>query len=320
MNNRDIDNALDVLTDAKAAQKKIDYCLAELERVRHRKPVEKLYAKPPAAKPKDEIRRVIVPDSHGNRIARHAAAAMLRDIKMIDPDEIVLLGDHLDCGGFLAQHQVLGFVAEAAQTGFYEDVEAANQFLDLLIQAAPGATVHYICGNHEARIERWCVSESLRRATDAEFLYKLVGPQAVLRLKDRGVHFYERSVRYHDLPIEGTIQLGKCLFTHGWSTRQAAARRHAERAGMCVVHGHTHRSQSEVLRTVSGGVFAGWCPGSIAQLQQFYEHGDPNDHSHGYCLQLVSKGGGFLHLNVPIIDGESHLRGLDFNRDATEVK
>jgi hypothetical protein len=29
----------------------------------------------------------------------------------IDPDEIIMLGDHLDCGGFLAQNQVLGFVA-----------------------------------------------------------------------------------------------------------------------------------------------------------------------------------------------------------------
>jgi hypothetical protein len=316
MHNIDIDTALESLVDAKAAKQKIEYCLKEIEKLRHKKPVEKLYVKPPMATPKDEIRRVIIPDSHGNMINRHAAAALVRDIKLIQPDEVVWLGDHLDCGGFLAQNQVLGYVAEAAQTGFYEDVEAANLFFDQVISAAPSADHHYLLGNHEDRIERWCVNESLRRHTDAEFLYSLIGPEAVLKTRERGMKVYRRSVRYHDLPIEGCIRLGECLFTHGWSTSKAAATAHAAKAGMCVVYGHTHRAQSDIIRTVAGGSFGAWCPGSIAQLQSYYEHGDPNNHSHGYGLQLVASSGKFLHLNIPIINGDSFLHGLDFNKAA----
>lgn len=319
MSFKDIDSALESLTNAKDAQRKISYLFNELERLRNKKPVEKVYTKPDQRKSKDDWFRVIVPDSHGNRIARHAAAAMLRDIKSIEPDEIVLLGDHLDCGGFLAQHLVLGVIAES-ESGFYEDVDAANQFLDQLIMAAPGAKIHYIEGNHEARIEKWCIGETLRRASDAEFLYSLVGPESVLKLKDRGITYYKRSVRYNGLPIEGCIKLGNCLFTHGWSASKAAAAKHAEKAGMNVVHGHTHRAQSDVIRTVAGGSFGAWCPGTIAQLQQFYEHGEPNNHSHGYALQIVAKSEKLLHLNIPLNEGDSLLSSIDFRRHLTETR
>jgi predicted phosphodiesterase len=315
MRTSDIDTALAALTDAKTSQAKIAACLAEIDRLRHRKPVEKLYTKPPAKVQTKQIRRVIIPDSHGNMIARHAAAAMLRDIKRIDPDEIIMLGDHLDCGGFLAQNQVLGFVAEAATTGFAEDVEACNQFLDQIILAAPGARIEYLEGNHCRRIERWCITQSLRHVADAEFLYSLIGPEAVLKLKERGINYYRQSVRYDGLPVEGVIQRGKCLFTHGWSTARAAATAHAQKAGMSIVYGHTHRSQSEIKRTVAGGVFCAWCPGCLSQLQSYYEHGDPNDHTHGYAIQLVEPSGNFLHLQIPIIDGESLLHGVNLSTE-----
>ena len=43
--------------------------------------------------------RVIVPDSHGCFVDQAAASAMLADIKLLKPSSIILLGDHLDCGG-----------------------------------------------------------------------------------------------------------------------------------------------------------------------------------------------------------------------------
>jgi predicted phosphodiesterase len=255
---------------------------------------------------------------HGNHVARHALGAVLADVKAINPDEVVFLGDVLDCGGFLAQHHILGYVQETKESSYAQDVKAGNDILDKFIQAAPNATMHYIEGNHERRVETWCVTTTLRHQEDAEFLRNLVGIETVLQLDKRNISYYRMSERYNNLPIDGCIQLGQCLYTHGWSTSKAAATAHAKIAGMSVIYGHTHRSQSDVLRTVAGGVFGAYSPGCLSQLQRYYEHGVPNDHSHGYGVQVVAKSGKFLYNNVPIVDGESLFLGAfnHLNRDS----
>jgi len=305
----ELDAALIRHTKDKSLQRQVDRLLQEVERYRHRKPIEVIKPSPDCTRRKDDWKRVIIPDSHGNHIARRAAGAFLADLKFIQPDEIVMLGDHLDCGGFLAQHHVMGYVQETKESSYAQDVKAANDFLDEIIKAAPGAAIHYLEGNHERRIETWCVTAALRHAEDAEFLRNLVGVEAVLRLPQRGVCFYRTGERYNDLPVNGCIKLGNCLFTHGWSTAAAAATAHARRAGMSIVFGHTHRHQADIVRTVAGGVFGAWSPGCLSQLQSFYEHGSPNDHTHGYAMQIVAKSGKFLHINIPIIDGESLFAG-----------
>jgi hypothetical protein len=103
-------------------------------------------------KSQDTICRLIIPDSHGCYIDEAAAAAMLADMRVLQPRSIIMLGDHLDCGGFLAQHHTLGFVAELEKT-FEDDVGAGNQFLDSIQGAAPGADLEYILGNHETRLD-----------------------------------------------------------------------------------------------------------------------------------------------------------------------
>jgi hypothetical protein len=184
--------------------------------------------------------------------------------------------------------------------------------LDQIQAAAPRAAIHYLEGNHESRVERWCVTASLRHRRDAQGLLDIYGPIARLGLKGRGINYYRSSSRYHDLPVPGTIRLGDCAFTHGISYGRHATHDHAVRFGLSVVHGHTHRSQSTVIRTVGGGVVGAWCPGCLCQLQPLYEATRPTDWSHGYGLQLVAKSGRFLTLNVPIVDGESLLSHLSF--------
>lgn len=285
-----------------------DTLAGQLSRARggHR---EHLYVSTPRRPSKDDLVRVVIPDSHGAHIARHAAAALLADIQRLDPDEIVMLGDHLDCGGFLAQHQTMGFVAETDYS-YEDDVRSCNEFLDHLLRAAPTARIHYLEGNHEQRIERWCVTQALRQSRDAAFLLRTFGPEAVLRLGERGITYYRTSGRYHDLPVPGTIKLGQCTFCHGISYATHAAHVHAQRFGISVVYGHTHRSQSTILRTVGGGLIGAWSPGCLSQLQPLWQATRPTDWSHGYGVQLVARSGRFLHLNVPIIDGQSLLTHL----------
>jgi predicted phosphodiesterase len=292
--------------DLKAARQEAEMLREHLEAARHGRKREPIYVSPVTA-PTGQFTRIVVPDTHGNKIARHAAAAFLADVKRINPREVVMLGDHLDCGGFLAQHHTLGFVAECDDT-YEDDSKSTNDFLDLLQKSAPKARFHYLEGNHEHRVEAYCITMALRNKSNAQFLLNAIGPEAVLKLKERGITYYRTSGRYNGLPTPGTIKLGKCHFTHGFGHGRHATADHLSRAAACIVHGHTHRAQGYVNRTIGTGVIAGYCPGTLSQLQPMYAHTRPTDWSHGYGVQIVDKDGSFVHFNVPIINGKSLLR------------
>ena len=55
--------------------------------------------------------------------------------------------------------------------------------------------------------------------------------------------------------------------------------------------------------------FVAYCPWCLCTLQPLWRHTQPTNWSHGYGLQFVSKGGEFIHLNVPI-DGGSFIGPL----------
>lgn len=251
---------------------------------------------------KAERVRVIVPDSHGCEIDTQAEAVFLADLKRLAPHEIVMLGDHVDYSGIFNEHAPS--VPEETDYSHETDEAAANRLLDAVQRAAPRAGLHYLEGNHEQHVERYAVrhlAEPLR-----EKFLKDNGPQARLRVKDRGIRYYRRSQR-HGLSIPGSIQLGRCCFTHGFTASKFATERHVSKFGYNVVHGHTHRAQEYRTRTVHDEAIGGWCPGTLAQLQPLYLGSNLSEWTHGYAVQFVAKSGLFLHVNVPIIGGKSML-------------
>ena len=253
--------------------------------------------------PKSKI-RVVMPDSHGNHIDPDAKAAFLRDVKSLDPDEIVGLGDHLDCGGTFNTHQ-RNYTKEFCES-YEDDVEAANDLFDQLQKNAPRARIYYIEGNHEAHVERWA-SRAFTSHKDAVGLLEKYGPEAVLKLRDRGISYYKRSEFYFGLSIPGTIRLGQVCFVHGISHARHCASVHLSRFGTNVVFGHVHRPQMAGERTVMSAGFGAWCPGTLALLQPLYQHTAPSSWNHGYAVQFVNPGGQFLHVQVPIHKGKSLL-------------
>jgi predicted phosphodiesterase len=246
----------------------------------------------------------VIPDSHGEHIDLSARDACLRDIRVLDPKEIVLLGDHLDCGGTFNTHQ-RNYTHEMTES-YEDDVEAANRFLDGIQKAAPKATIYYLEGNHEQHVERWA-SRVFASHKDAVGYVERCGPQAVLKLKARGIRYYLRSELYMGLSVPGIIRLGKCFFVHGISHSKHAASTHLARVGDNIVFGHVHRVQSVVERTVTSSGYGAWCPGTLAKLQPLYRHTAPTDWTHGYGLQFVSGTGRFAHFNITIHKGKSLL-------------
>ena len=251
--------------------------------------------------------RLIVPDSHGAHIDQAARAAFLRDAKALRPDQIVWLGDHLDCGGVFSVHQ-RSYTNEMCEA-YEDDVGAGNSLLDEAAEAAPRAEQHYLFGNHEQHVERWAARAFTRRR-DAESLLAEWGPAKRLRLRDRGIRFYKQGEHYMGLSIPGTIKLGKCFFTHGIAHGMRATHVHLIRFGHSVVHGHNHTAASIVERTVTSDGHGAWCPGTLAKLQPLYRHTTPTSWTHGYGLQFVAPSGRFVHINVPILKGQSDLLAL----------
>lgn len=252
--------------------------------------------------------RVIIPDSHGSMIDPQAKKAFLADLKSLDPDEIVMLGDHVDAGGLFSKHKKK--CKEDMEYSYSEDIKAANEFLDAILARASKAKIHYIEGNHEYHIERWA-SENIDNEKDVKLFVEGNAPEFKLKLKDRGIKYYKQMEFYQGISIRNTIRLGHCFFTHGITASKFATAKHVEKFGSNVVHGHTHRAQEYKTKTVKAAAIGGWCPGTLSVLQPTYLHNEPSEWSHGYGVQFVhKKSGKFLHINVQIIEGESLLLPL----------
>lgn len=285
-------------------KQQLSHAIAQIERMEKSKRAKIIVATPPRKRDSGDVVRVVIPDTHGAKARKPAVEAMLSDIKALNPQEIILLGDHVDCGGHLAQHHVMGYVAETAYS-YEDDIAETNAFLDSLRSAAPSAAIEYIEGNHERRVETWAVTQTLRHAKDSEGLRRLYAPEYRLNLKERGIPYFRQGEYYDGIAIPGVIRRGKCYFFHGFNTAKSATAATLERiAGNCVF-GHTHRAQSNIVRKVGSGVIGSWNPGCLCELQPLWQHTAPTEWTHGYGIQLVTADGDFLHLNIPIIEDRS---------------
>jgi UDP-2,3-diacylglucosamine pyrophosphatase LpxH len=251
--------------------------------------------------------RVCIPDSHGSMIDWKAAGAFLKDLKGLDADEIVMLGDHVDCSG-LFTHHARGS-QEDVEYSYYKDIAAANKFLDMVQRAAPRAKIHYLEGNHEGRVARWS-AENITSPDDARMFVNDNAPEAKLRLRARGIRYYRQTEFYQGLAVPNTIRLGRTFYTHGFATGRHATAQHVDRFGANVVHGHTHRCQSYITRNIHSGVYGGWCPGTLMKLQPTYLHTAPSGWSHGYHIEFIARSGRFQAVPVAINNGVSLLSPL----------
>ena len=253
--------------------------------------------------------RVICNDVHGSMMDKDAVNAFLADLKNWNPDEVVLNGDIIECGGFLAAHHTLGYVAQT-EYSWQEDIAAGNWFLDEVQKAAPNATIHFLEGNHEDRVERWIVDQTMRHTRDSEFLRAMLSPKTLLRLDDRGVNYYERGKHHVDGLPPGWIKLGKIFFVHELGGGKNNASKAVGKTAGNVCYGHDHQEDSATMVLPGVGLVKAWNPGCLCQRQPLWRHSNPTNWSHGYGVQFIEQNGEFIHINVPIFEGRSLVGSL----------
>lgn len=251
--------------------------------------------------------RVAVGDSHGALIDEGAASAFLEDLRWLKPKELILLGDHIDCGGFLAEHHTMGYVADNEYT-YADDVTACNWFLDRVQEASPNSAIDWVEGNHDVRPERWIMTQKLRSAQDVKLFYQMYGTPNVTHVVKRGIAYHKLSERHlKDSNVAGTIKRGKCYFQHSKVIGAQGTYKLMRQFNACVVHGNSHAMVQFSERTVSAGEIGGWSAGCLCRLQPLWYNRDPDPWVHGYHLQLVESDGPFLAINIPVIGGRSLL-------------
>jgi len=283
---------------------KLEESLKKSRKARHKIPTQRA-----RSTSKGAFVRVFLPDTHGNLVDKLALKAFLTDLEYLQPRELYMMGDHLDCGGWLAQHHTLGFIPET-ENSFEQDVDAANSLLDAVQKRCPKSKIWYLEGNHEERIEKWIITSVMRHGKDARFLRNLCGPEAVLHLEERKIPYITKAKTYDGCRVQGTIKAGNVYVTHGTRHGKNAANAMLNRFGASVVFGHVHKLMSCMDRNVKDGEIGAWSVGHLSRQQPLWRHGDPTDWSQGYGFQIVQPGGDFLHINIPIIDGKSYLGSL----------
>ncbi len=299
----------DVRTDKSriaALQKKLDETHEQLERERKRKAIG--FGRGRIGSRKGSFCRVTFGDTHGCRVDKAAFAAFLSDLKVIQPKSIIGMGDHLDCDGFLSSHRAVGYTS-LSDYSFAQDIDATNDQFDAIAKVVPSLPeFEYIEGNHEYRILSWCRDNS-DNDSDLNYHKRNNMPQTVLSLEKRGINYYSRGEHHDGLRSRGSIKRDKCLYVHGSSHAANAARKHLEMYACNVVFGHTHRTEQLIKSTEATGPIAAYNPGCLCELQPMYCHSTPTTWCHGYGLQFITRSG-FLHINIPIIDGVSYLQPL----------
>jgi len=259
-------------------------------------------ALPKAPKLKGDVVEVTTGDWHGNKIDPAGFAAFLADLKMIQPDRLILGGDILDCGGVLAEHHTLGYVAESADS-YEDDVATANGLLDQVQGCA--SEIHYLEGNHEWRVERWALGQKLSHAKDIELLRRTFAAEHVLGLADRAIRYYRSGETHGDSHVPGWVRFDDVWFVHRLSRSANSARAAVQSAAANVVYFDTHRADYLPVRKIGTGHIAAWNPGCLCRFQPLYCQTRPTEWTHGYLVRWISRTGKFLMINVPIIDGVS---------------
>ncbi len=248
------------------------------------------------------IKRLIIPDSHGQYINRKAARAAIEIAKKVKPDEIVFLGDHLDASG-LFSHWKRQYLVD--NYDFRKDVAMGAQFLSDIVVAAGGKPDCYMLeGNHEQHVERWICD----RATSdtADFLDSKLNPKELLNFPMYG-KYIKRGELTPGMSVRGVLRLDGCLFMHGAFQSVHATYRHAEVFGEDICHGHTHRATTVIRRRPSGETYGGYCPGTLAEYAPLYQQTTPDAWSRGVGLQFVSAKKQLNHFNVTIHDDGKYL-------------
>lgn len=185
--------------------------------------------------------------SHGTHISQEAREAVLQFQKRYKPEEVIHLGDAIDCTSLRAG-AIKDSISGDHSADLADDFESGICFLKEL------SPTIYMMGNHENRLYALAQSSSAVISFAAE----------------KGIEEIEKVAkklhcRVFPYDIEkGIVVLGGTAFLHGFLHSENAVRDTIESVGRPVVMAHLHRAEIQRGRMLNSPY--GICTGTLANI------------------------------------------------------
>lgn len=157
-------------------------------------------------------------------------------VRLLRPGRVVLLGDNLDLPEFGKYRLTPAFAGTTQAT-----IDYATEVMARLRAAAPDATIDWLAGNHEERLQHWLTDNAraafgLRRGNTPESWPVLSVPH-LCHLDDHGVT-YHPGYPASDLWLTDNLKI-----IHGdrVKSRGSTAHKYLDEQKVSVIYGHIHR-------------------------------------------------------------------------------
>lgn len=217
---------------------------------------------------------LVIPDIHWPKHDPAAVACVLAVARALKPHTAVLLGDCLEVDQFSSHGRKS--LSEDCARSWTGDMESFDRDFLRPLRRCTRKRV-YIEGNHEYRVERAAIdSPAIRSVLDT------ISPRVYFGKRDRDLTWVP-----YQAPVMGHYEITPSLWcVHGWSHAKNAAAAHLARCtSFSIIHGHTHRKQSDSKRDpATGRLLYASSPGFLGILQPIWKGADPTNWSQGFSL------------------------------------
>ena len=161
------------------------------------------------------------------------------------PKPMIILNGDIPDFYVISHHRKVG----RGPSTLLEEINVTNkEVLDRLETAHGGyAEVHWVAGNHEARMENAIALAAAQPGPGGAIIQFIqqsmkVSVQHVFRTVERGIKYYEAKDGKTGIMW---VMEPELLVLHGRYTTQRAAKAHLTAIGTNLIHGHVHREQTE---------------------------------------------------------------------------
>lgn len=237
---------------------------------------------------------VVINDLHVPFQDKRVLGQVLRFIREVQPDTVILNGDILDA------YSLSTFVKSSKRrVTLADEINAAKTVLKDIREAAPNAVVHFTEGNHETRLRRYLDSNSPALAT-----LPCLRWESLLGLDDLGIQWHG---------TEGFKLNRSFLVLHGDRVSKhagATARMEFERHLVSGISGHTHRAGRHDV--VGHSKDFHWVEnGCLCELNPEYISGKPNWQQ---AISLVEYNRDRTHVRlIPILGRKLIVDGVNYS-------
>lgn len=222
---------------------------------------------------------------------------MKKILKLSKPNIIVCIGDLLDFS-YISHFTELG---EAEGKRLVEDVDIFKNELSYYKKYAKEEVI-FLQGNHEDRLNRLLLKNPV-----------LMG---LVDLRDTCEKLGIKYVPTNEQPYK---LLNDLYITHGLCYNKHFTSKLADTAGMSIISGHTHRTQSFVNSYPDGRIIKSFGLGSLTDTIEYYEKGKRlTGHSNSFGELLIDED--YWQFNTVMIEnGKCILDGKLFTLEEASV-